>query len=90
VFLDNSRYAKVAQDTVQTRTGRAVAAIRLRPLPPTAGEPYMVLERDRLDLLAQARYADGTRFWHVADANTALDARELTDEAGAVVMLPRP
>jgi hypothetical protein len=89
MFLDNSRYAKVAQDTVQTRTGRSVAAIRLRPLPPTTGDPYMVLERDRLDLLAQARYADGTQFWHIADANTDLDARRLTDETGAVITLPR-
>jgi hypothetical protein len=89
VFLDSSRYAKVAQDTVPTSTGGSVTAIRLRPLPPTAGEPYTVLEHDRLDLLAQARYADGTRFWHVADANTALDARELTAATGATITLPR-
>ena len=88
MLLDTSRYATVAQDTVQTASGRSARAIRLRALPPTAGEPYTVLERDRLDLLAHARYADGTRFWHIADANTALDARELTAEPGAVVAVP--
>jgi hypothetical protein len=89
VFLDTSRYAAVAQDTVQTGAGRTGDAIRLRALPPTAGDPYTVLERDRLDLLAQPRYTDDTKFWHVADANTALDARELTAQSGAVIAVPR-
>lgn len=89
MFLDTSRYARVAQDTVPTRSGRTGSAIRLRALPPTTGEPYAVIDRDRLDLLAQARYADDTRFWHIADANTALDARTLTDDTGDVIILPR-
>ena len=89
MFLDNSRYAAIAQDTVQGRSGRSVAAIRLRALPATPGDPYTVLEHDRLDLLAHARYADGTRYWHVADANRALDARDLTAETGATITLPR-
>ena len=89
MFLDSSRYARVAQDATETRNGRTGTAIRLRPLAPATGEPYAVLERDRLDLLAQARYADGTRFWHIADANTALDARELTAETGAEIVVPR-
>jgi hypothetical protein len=61
----------------------------LRALPPVTGEAYSVIERDRLDLLAQARYADGTRFWHIADANTALEANTLTAETGATINLPR-
>ena len=89
MFLDNSRYAKVAQDSIETRSGRTGTAIRLRPLPPVTGEPYHVLDRDRLDLLAQARYADGTRFWHIADANTVLEARELTAGTGATITVPR-
>jgi hypothetical protein len=89
VFLDNSRYARVAQDTVTTKGGRSVTAIRLRSLTPTAGDPCTVLERDRLDLLAHDRYADDTRFWHIADANSELDARELTRTAGAVIIVPQ-
>ncbi len=89
MFLDNSRYVAVPQDAVRTRDGRSATAIRLRALAATPGEPYTVLDRDRLDLLAQARYADGTKYWHVADANTALDARELTAETGATIALPR-
>lgn len=88
MFLDNSRYAAVAQDVVRTRDGRSTAAIRLRALPVTPGAPYTVLDRDRLDLLAQARYADATKYWHVADANTALDARELTAGTGGTISVP--
>lgn len=88
MFLDTSRYAKIAQDETVTADGRAVSAIRLRRLPPTAGEAHAVQDNDRLDLLAHANYADGRRFWHIADANTALDARELTAQTSDIVKLP--
>jgi hypothetical protein len=88
MILDTSRYAKVPQDETVTPDGRRVTALRLRPLPPTAGDPYEVRENDRLDLLAQARYGDGTRYWHVADANTALEARDLTAVVGDTLRLP--
>ena len=42
----------------------------------------MVQAGDRLDLLAQARTGDATQFWHVADANTALDGRTLVETPG--------
>ena len=44
---------------------------------------------DRLDVLAHERLANGTRFWHIADANTALDARELVSETGRTIRVPR-
>lgn len=80
MFLPNSRYAKVATVTVATAEGREVTAVKLRRLPPTPGEPYTLRTGDRLDTLAQTRYADATKFWHVADANTALDSRQLVSE----------
>lgn len=88
MFLDSSRYAKVPQETVATRDGRSVAALVLRRLPPTPGEPYAVKDDDRLDVLAQQRLADGTRFWRIADANSALEARTLTAEPGDVIAIP--
>lgn len=88
MFLEGSRYAKVPTDEARAADGRTVTAVRLRPLPPTSGEPHEVLERDRLDLLAQDRYSDGTRFWRIADANTALEARTLVDETGETVLIP--
>lgn len=89
MFLEGSRYAKVASDEVTTPDGRSVVAIRLRPLPPTPGEPHVVLDRDRLDLLAHDRYGDGTRFWRIADANAALEASTLVDETGETLDVPR-
>lgn len=89
MFLDTSRYAQVPQDEVTGPAGRPVKALRLRRLPYVIGDDHRVTDHDRLDILAQATYADGTRFWHIADANTALDSRELTAEPGATLTLPR-
>jgi hypothetical protein len=85
MFLENSRYAKV--ETVETRTdaGDATVALKLRRLTPAAGDAYVVASGDRLDLLADARYADATQFWHVADANTALDSRTLVETVGDTI-----
>lgn len=88
MFLESSRYADVGRDDVRLADGRTVPAIRLRRLPPSNGEPHVVTGSDRLDVLAYAIDDDGTRWWHVADANTALDARELTAEMGAVIRVP--
>ena len=88
MFTDKSRYAKV--ETVETQVGgRPVSALKLRRLPPVPGDPYTVKDNDRLDLLAQQQYADGTRFWHIADANSALQAAELTAVTGENLDLPK-
>ncbi|MND08690.1 hypothetical protein D3C83_314850 [compost metagenome] len=34
---------------------------------------------DRLDLMAHRKYQDGTKFWHIADANTELEASRLVE-----------
>jgi len=77
MFLENSRYAQVVQSTVRTRSGREVTALRLRRLPRTPGAAYVVQGNDRLDIMAQRRYDDPARFWHIADANSELHAPEL-------------
>jgi hypothetical protein len=53
------------------------------------GEPQVVQSNERLDLYAQARTGDATQFWHVADANTALDGRTLVAMPGALIDVPR-
>jgi hypothetical protein len=88
MFLENSRYLNVPTVETTTRDGRAVTALKLRPLPATSGDPYAVKDNDQLDVLAHGKTGDGTKFWHIADANTALDATTLTDETGAVIRLP--
>jgi hypothetical protein len=89
MFLDNSRYAKVATVETTTRSGATVVALTLRRLTPASGDPQVVQAGDRLDLLAQASYGDATQFWHVADANTALDGRTLVETPGDTVIVPR-
>lgn len=80
MFIDNSRYFDVKTVETETESGRKVAAIQLRRLPYTVGVPTVVSGKDRLDLMAQRKYNDGTRFWHIADANSELEANKLVEE----------
>ena len=89
MFLDKSRYAKLPQDEVTTGAGRKAMAIRLRRLPAPSGDPASVKQDDRLDLLAQRHLGDGTKFWHIADANTKIEARELVARTLDTVKIPR-
>ncbi len=34
---------------------------------------------DRLDMMAFRKYKDSTWFWHIADANTELEANDLVE-----------
>ncbi|HEX9781658.1 MAG TPA: hypothetical protein VGA56_02870 [Opitutaceae bacterium] len=90
MFLENSRYAKVLTVETTAADGRAVTALKLRTLPAPAGEPYAVKDNDQLDVFAHRVTADGTKFWHIADANTALEASSLLSETGATIQVPKP
>ena len=89
MFLANSRYARVATVETTTSTGETVTALQLRALTPVAGDPQTVQANDRLDLIAQKYYSDATQFWHVADANTALDGRTLVQTPGDTLAVPK-
>ena len=89
MFLANSRYVKVATIETTTSTGETVVALKLRRLTPVTGEPQTVMSGDRLDLIAHARTGDATQFWHVADANSALDGRTLVETAGDTLLVPK-
>jgi len=89
MFLPNSRYVNVATVETTTSTGEAVVALKLRRLTPVAGTPHIVEGGDRLDLYAQTINGDATQFWHVADANTALDGRTLVGVVGDTLNLPK-
>ena len=80
MFLDSSRYFDLKTAEAETESGRKVTALRLRRLPYAAGAATVVQGNDRLDVMAQRRYADAAKFWHIADANTELDARRLVEE----------
>lgn len=89
MFLANSRYANVATVETKTSTGETVVALKLRRLTPASGDAQTVQSGDRLDLIAQTVVNDATQFWHVADANTALDGRTLVKTVGDIINVPR-
>jgi hypothetical protein len=77
VFLENSRYFSVKTVETENETGRTVRVVTLRRLPYVAATPAIVKGNDRLDVMAQRKYGDPTKFWHIADANTELEANNL-------------
>jgi hypothetical protein len=88
MFLPRSRYAKVATVTTRLATGEEVLALKLRRPVPADGAPRTVLAGDRLDILAQQAFGEPTWFWHIADANSALDSRELLAVPGDTLRVP--
>lgn len=88
MFRPNSRYAEVLTTEGTASGGRKVTALKLRRLPPTTGAPLMAHDNTQLDVLALDRYSDPTKYWHIADANTELEARHLVDETGEFLQVP--
>ncbi len=89
MFLKNSRYHGLPTHPVLDDSGRRITLVTPRPLPATPGEPAVVAAHDQLDALAEMRFRDATRYWHIADANTALRAGELTAQPGVTIRLPK-
>ncbi len=77
MFDANSRYAKSPIVEVETAKGKKANAVKLRRIPYAPGNLTEVKGTDRLDIMAHRKYKDGTKFWHIADANTELEANDL-------------
>jgi len=88
LFLENSRYFNVKTVAAKTGNGKEVLAVTLRRLPYVAGTPTIVKGSDRLDVIAQRKYSDPTKFWHIADANTELEANDLIKKRPEDVLTP--
>ena len=88
MFLENSRYLKVPTVVTTTREGLTVTALKLRALPVLTGPTHTVKDGDQLDILAHEHFADGTKFWHIADANSETEAARLLAVTGAVIVVP--
>ena len=80
MFDPNSRYAKLPVVETDAATGKKVLVVKLRRSPFVGGNLTEVKGTDRLDIMAQRKYKDGTQFWHVADANTELEANDLVEK----------
>jgi len=90
MFLKNSRYASVPTAAVPSPRDQEgqVTVVKLRTLPEVAGTAFAVRGHDQLDAMSEARYRDATRYWHIADANSEIDAAELTATAGRAILVP--
>jgi len=88
MFLKNSRYNSTPTITTRDANGREVQALTLRKLPITSGEQTQIHDHDQLDVMSQRRYRDGTRFWHIADANSDLEANNLVATSGRYINVP--
>ncbi len=90
MFLKNSRYADLPTVAVPNPHGEGeVAMVKLRRLPVPPGEPRAVKAAEQLDAIAETLYADATRYWHIADANTEIEAANLTRRPGRVIQAPK-
>lgn len=91
MFLKNSRYAGLPVVVAHgPRADGTVSIVGLRALPDTPGDPTSIRAHDQLDAMSEARFAaDPTRYWHIADANTELEAAALTRTVGRVVAVPK-
>jgi nucleoid-associated protein YgaU len=49
----------------------------------------MTINGSQLDIMSKHEYGDGTRFWHIADANTELEANALVQTSGRVIKRPK-
>ena len=91
MFLKTSRYYKQNAMDVKINSASGIKtakAVTLRRLLATTGEPFSVKGNDRLDVISQLQYKNSTRFWHIADANTELQANDLVNKIGQIIKIP--
>ncbi|MHA2426054.1 MAG: hypothetical protein ACXAEF_14785 [Candidatus Thorarchaeota archaeon] len=87
-FSPNSRYFGLRVVRTHDKSGREVSAISLRKIPLTLGKKKRIEGSSRLDIIAHETYRDSTKWWHIADANTALDAIKLICEEYQILEVP--
>lgn len=88
MFSESSRYAGLPRASTTTSDGREADIVRVRRLGDPPSDPHQIMQNQRLDIISQQRYADPTRFWRIADANTELEADDLIAEPGRFINVP--
>lgn len=94
MFDPNSRYANLETARHTTPQGQVVLYKRRRFLPPadslTPISQVTTTAGDRLDLLAARTLGDAEQFWHLCDANNAMNPLDLTAEPGTSLTIATP
>ena len=88
MFLKKSRYYGIKTVVALDSRAREVTAVTIRQLPPTTGSAVTVKDGMQLDVESERRYKDGTRYWHIADAGTELEANKLVERSGRSIAVP--
>ena len=90
MFARGSRYEPVPEAVYvdRRRPRAAVQAAAAAPARPVTVQAHLVVDGDRLDLLAHRYLGDPEQFWRICDANGALRPEELTREAGRRLGIP--
>lgn len=93
-FPPNSRYNAVPTLTFTTPDGRTVAYVARRFIPGpenyTLMREHLVVQGERLDLLAAQYLGDPEQWWKLADANNALRPEALTETPGVTLRIAVP
>ncbi len=89
MFFKGSRYEKVGDAQHTALNGRVSRYKKMRFIPDTPARfNHLVTQGERPDLLAFRYYGDPLKFWHIADANSVLQAEELTARQGRRILIP--
>ena len=89
MFFKGSRYEKVKETEITDISGRTIKYIKIRFIPETlATKQHVVVQGDRLDLIAHKNYQDPELFWRICDANLAMLPYELLEEIGRRILIP--
>jgi hypothetical protein len=94
MFEPTSRYYPLPTAIHVTADGREIRYARRRFLPP--GESHQTLvevtvtEGERLDIIAARTLSNPEQFWRIADAENAMNPRQLVEEPGRTLRVPIP
>jgi hypothetical protein len=90
----NSRYNVIGTSTFTRRDGTVVRYLNRRIIPQpdqyTTMRQYVVVQDDRIDMVANTQMGDPLLYWILCDANAASDPDALTAEPGRVLLITLP
>lgn len=93
-FAPTSRYAQIERAQLTLADGRTVVFLRRRFVPAADHfvqlQLHQVQDGERLDHIAAKYLSDPEQFWHICDANNAMQPDELTVTIGRKLRITLP
>jgi hypothetical protein len=90
----NSRYNGIGTATYMRPDGTVIRYLNRRIIPPadqfSTMRQYVVVQGDRIDVVANTQMGDPLLYWILCDANGASDPDALTAEPGRVLLITLP